>query len=274
MIKKFIGVFLLEILLISCVSLEVTTKQQHHTHFTKHYKESLFQTTENRLFSVELVLPERMLKLGKNDFDLIVHDRADRDLAGATLSVKGYMPEMGHSVEQSPTIKEKGGGLYHVSDFYITMPGHWQIIVKVQKDGSSDIAVFDFPQVGQMQMHHQVKRPERIDLSRQKRSEKGMYIVSYMPELEPIRINRIHSWQLTIKDSKGSPVTNASVRVEADMPEHGHGMPTEPQVVDSPEPGVYIVDGFKFHMPGWWVVKLYIKSSTGEDVVVFQLDLK
>ncbi len=267
-------VLIVSILITSCTFLKNTVEEHTHVGFTKHYKQSLFQITENKLFSIEMVIPEGHLKVGKNDFDLIIHDRTDRDLVEAKLNIEAYMPEMGHGIDVEPEIQEKGGGLYKVKNFPITMSGHWQLIVTVSKDNAKDKAVFEFPQIGKMMMHKHQKKPTHIDTSRKKVSQKGLYIVSYKPEIDPIRLNTIHYWSVNIKDSTGRAVSGASIKVEGDMPEHGHGMPTEPTVVEEPSPGQYIIDGFKFQMPGWWVVKIHITTSQGTDTVEFQLDLK
>jgi hypothetical protein len=64
------------------------------------------------------------------------------------------------------------------------------------------------------------------------------------------------------------------IMVSGDMPEHGHGLPTEPEVTEEIEPGVYLLEGMKFSMPGWWEVKLHIKAGTREDSVTFNLQLQ
>ncbi len=270
--KKNLTVVFIFLVLFSCA----TYKEKEHTHagFTKHYERSLFQVTENGLFSVEMVVPEGHLKVGKNNIDLIVHDKNDRDVVGASLTVEAYMPDMGHGIDIEPVIVEKGGGLYQVKELPLTMPGHWQLIVTVQSETEKDRAVFDFPQVGRMTMHKHISRPEKIDTSRTKTSEKGLYRVSYTPEIDPIRINTLHFWKVKVQDASGHPVSGATIKIHGDMPEHGHGLPTEPAVVEEPEPGLYIIDGFKFQMPGWWVVNLEIISPLGMDTVQFQLDLK
>ncbi|BCB95584.1 hypothetical protein JZK55_05060 [Dissulfurispira thermophila] len=271
--KDFLLFILVSIVLFSCAT---TYQGKEHTHagFTKHYEESLFNVTRNSLFSVEVVMPEGHLKVGKNNIDLIVHDKSDRDVVRANIRVDAYMPDMGHGIDIEPVIVEKGGGLYQVRDISLTMPGHYQLIVTVQRGSETDRAVFDFPQVGEMTMHKHILMPEGIDTSRTNTSEKGIYRISYTPEIDPIRINTIHSWKVKIQNTSGQAVTGATVRIKGDMPEHGHGLPTEPVVVEETEPGVYIIDGFKFHMPGWWVVNLEIISPLGTDTVQFQLYLK
>ena len=54
---------------------------------------------------------------------------------------------------------------------------------------------------------------------------------------------------------KVDPSHADSIHVDADMPAHGHGMIVKP-VVTQEEPGVWRVDGMKYHMPGAW--ELYV----------------
>jgi hypothetical protein len=58
------------------------------------------------------------------------------------------------------------------------------------------------------------------------------------------------------------------------MPEHGHGMPTQPEVTQELSGGEYLVEGMKFSMPGWWVMKFHIKTIDKEDHATFNLLLK
>ncbi len=277
--KRIFAVFMFFVLLAGCVTTETkntgSAEKKHPHKFTKHYEKSLFVISQNGQYSVEMVIKEDSLKVGKNKISIIVHDKKDNDVPGARLFIQPWMPEMGHGIDIEPVIEEKGGGLYEISNLVLTMPGHWEIRVQISKDGITDTAVFDFPQIGKPMMgHHHMKRPEKIDTSTEKRSEKGFYMVSYVPEINPIRINTLHYWTVQIFDQKGRPVSGARIKVEGDMPEHGHGMPTEPQVVQELPDGKYIIDGMKFQMPGWWVVKLHIDGPDGKDTVVFQLDLK
>ncbi len=242
--------------------------------FTKHFEKSLFKITQKGYYSIEMIINGDILKQGSNEVDLVIHDSKDRDVTGAEITIQPWMPEMGHGIDIEPEIVEKGGGLYHVNNLVITMGGHWQFKIMVSKNGISDTAVFDFPEVSGMAMHHNIKRPEKIDTSRSQVSEKGIYRVSYKPEINPIRINTLHAWIVEIRDRKGNPVKGARITVTGDMPEHGHGMPTEPQMVEELPEGKYIIDGMKFQMPGWWVIKLHIHSSIGMDTVTFQLDIQ
>ena len=37
--------------------------------------------------------------------------------------------------------------------------------------------------------------------------------------------------------------------------------------------GDYLVEGMKFNMGGWWVVKFHVSSAVGADSLVFNLNL-
>jgi hypothetical protein len=105
-------------------------------------------------------------------------------------------------------------------------------------------------------------------------SFKGLFKVSYESELDPIAINRFHGWRLTVKTPEGEPVAGAEISITGDMPEHGHGMPTQPFVTEELQGGVYVVEGMKFQMPGWWVVNFRIMAGGKEDTVTFNLRLR
>jgi hypothetical protein len=58
------------------------------------------------------------------------------------------------------------------------------------------------------------------------------------------------------------------------MPQHGHGLPTQPAVTGE-DNGRYIIGGVKFSMTGWWELKLKIDSpSAGADAATFNVVMK
>ena len=69
------------------------------------------------------------------------------------------------------------------------------------------------------------------------------------------------------------PVDRASITVSGGMPQHGHGLPTTPRVTRSLGNGNHLVEGMKFNMGGWWVVKFRVEADSGRDSVVFNLKL-
>jgi len=113
--------------------------------FTKHFTESLFDITEKRLFSLELLLWDGNLLIGENRVYLIVHNNEDKDVAGADIAVVAKNKGTGSTVKA--TILDKGDGLYSTKDLTLDRPGDWEISVTVTKDGRSDGTLFSFPHV-------------------------------------------------------------------------------------------------------------------------------
>jgi hypothetical protein len=98
-------------------------------------------------------------------------------------------------------------------------------------------------------------------------------IVSMQSKSTPVVINQIHSWIILVRDKNGDPVNDADIRVDGAMPEHDHGLPTQPQVTQLPGNGEYLLEGMKFHMHGRWQLTMSISVNGNEDTVVFDLNL-
>ena len=80
-------------------------------------------------------------------------------------------------------------------------------------------------------------------------------------QLSPLQINRIHSWHVEVVDADSKPVTDAVVAVTGGMPEHDHGLPTQPKVTEEIKPGTYLLQGVRFHMPGKWRIMISIETE-------------
>jgi hypothetical protein len=104
-------------------------------------------------------------------------------------------------------------------------------------------------------------------------SEKGLFKVTMKPEVDPIPLREMHSWKINVQTKAGRAVIDASITVEGGMPEHGHGLPTQPEVTQNLGNGDYLVEGLKFSMNGWWVVKFSITSVGRADTATFNLQL-
>ena len=116
--------------------------------------------------------------------------------------------------------------------------------------------------------------PSDLDLSTTRLSDHGLFKSTIRPAVEPIPINQIHTWTLHVETAKGQPVENATIAVNGDMPQHGHGLPTQPEVSKYLGNGDYQVDGMKFQMTGWWVVDFNITEANQSDRASFNLILK
>jgi len=111
--------------------------------------------------------------------------------------------------------------------------------------------------------------PDDLDLSLQHASTHGRYVVQMEPPATAPAINQIHIWQIKVSSPNGAPVSNATIAVDGGMPQHGHGLPTKPQVTHEVSQGTYLLEGMKFSMTGWWEIKLAIQGSEGADTAVF-----
>jgi hypothetical protein len=97
--------------------------------------------------------------------------------------------------------------------------------------------------------------------------------VSYSAPAGPPEINRIHSWILHVESAEGVPVENARIDVSGGMPEHDHGLPTQPRVTAELGDGDYRLDGVRFHMHGYWEIEVTVTTDEGASVVVISLQL-
>jgi len=92
-------------------------------------------------------------------------------------------------------------------------------------------------------------------------------------ELSPLEINRMHSWRLRLTDGAGAPVAGARFEVQGGMPDHDHGLPTLPAVTGELEPGVYLLQGLRFHMPGRWLIEFGIRLGEDADGASLEFEL-
>jgi hypothetical protein len=112
--------------------------------------------------------------------------------------------------------------------------------------------------------------PATLDLALTRATDHGKYVVGIHPQAEPIAINRLHSWEVQVSSPDGTPVLHALIKVDGGMPQHGHGLPTRPRVTRELGGGRYLIEGMKFSMTGWWVLKLDVQADTaGADAVTF-----
>lgn len=116
--------------------------------------------------------------------------------------------------------------------------------------------------------------PADLDTSVTRLSEQELYRGGYVARLDPIAINQMHTWLFHLESAAGEPLEAAQITVDGGMPQHGHGLPTSPQVTQALGNGDYLVEGMKFNMPGWWVVNFHITVNGQRDTVTFNLILE
>ena len=117
-------------------------------------------------------------------------------------------------------------------------------------------------------------QPRDLNLALDKPSAGGMYHVTLVPPAQAPAINQMHSWNVKLENQAGTPVPGARFAVDGGMPQHGHGLPTQPRVTREVATGTYQLDGMKFNMTGWWELTLNIESPQGSDKVTFNTMVK
>lgn len=256
---------------------------ESHGKFARHYPDSLFKVTDHGRYSVEVIVKEHALQVGKNALDVIVHDDKNRDVVDAEVRVLPRMAGMEDGSAPAAVV-EKGGGLYRAENVVLKMEGRWELSVAIKKDAVADAAVFVFQNVprrsagaartsiGTETRAIKYDAPRRFDMSTSRQT--ANFRVAYTSDAMPIPVNRFHTWRLKITTPQGEPVKGATISIDGDMPEHGHGLPTKPEVTREIADGVYVVEGLKFTMPGHWLMKFDIAANGKEDEAAFDLMLK
>jgi hypothetical protein len=95
------------------------------------------------------------------------------------------------------------------------------------------------------------------------RIESARYELVFAAMPEPIAAGKHFSLDIAVCSRAGAEMPK-TLRVDATMPEHRHGMNYLPVVV-SRGPGRYRADGLMFHMPGRWDVYFDVVTSAGSE---------
>jgi hypothetical protein len=114
---------------------------------------------------------------------------------------------------------------------------------------------------------------DAAEYAMERSSSQAGFRVSYRTDA-PVPVGRLHAWTLHVAHRDGTPVTDAAIAVDGDMPEHRHGLPTRPRVTRNLGNGDYLVEGVKFQMAGWWVMDFDISCAGRTERVRFNLQLK
>lgn len=113
--------------------------------------------------------------------------------------------------------------------------------------------------------------PANLDLSTRHDSAHRQFVVAIEPQDALPPMNQMHAWLVRVATPDGAPVSHASISFAGGMPGHGHGYPSKPRVTRETAPGVYVLEGVKFSMPGWWDMRLGIDANGVSDTAVFNL---
>jgi len=99
------------------------------------------------------------------------------------------------------------------------------------------------------------------------------YQVKARPISPDVAFDSLHEWLVTVEALAGGPARGCRVAFDASMPEHGHGLPTSPQVTREDPPGVYLVEGVRFSMRGHWELNVTVAGCGPSETINLDLQI-
>jgi hypothetical protein len=91
------------------------------------------------------------------------------------------------------------------------------------------------------------------------RIEGQRYVVAWRPRPAPIRLGEFFALEIAVCARAGAEPP-AALRVDAQMPEHRHGMNYRPSVVRAGD-GRFVASGLLLHMPGRWEFSFDVRAA-------------
>lgn len=109
--------------------------------------------------------------------------------------------------------------------------------------------------------------------ARQAQSALNTFVVRLETLPDPPPLNEMFQVRVTVFDAKTptQPHRDATIEVDAVMPEHGHGMNTRPS--GDWHGDAYVADGLLFHMPGKWQLWVDVTRQGRRERARFDLEL-
>ncbi len=104
-------------------------------------------------------------------------------------------------------------------------------------------------------------------------TEDGKYAVTLSPEGSEIPIGPLHSWVLELRTADDETFVPRQLGIYGGMPEHGHGLPSEPQPTEQLAAGEYRIDGVRFNMAGRWQMTVGVVGPAGADKITFDFNV-
>lgn len=115
--------------------------------------------------------------------------------------------------------------------------------------------------------------PADLDLALSKPTEHGVYVATLAANQSPIPVGSIHTWTVKVTAPDGTPAKDVAIAIDGGMPQHGHGLPTRPEVTTDVGDGNHLIEGMKFNMTGWWTLTVSIDGPKGADKATFNVVL-
>lgn len=80
-------------------------------------------------------------------------------------------------------------------------------------------------------------------------------------QVTPIPLNQMHNWIISLHSASGAAIEDASILLGGGMPQHDHGLATNPRVTRYLGEGRYLIEGIRFHMPGAWLMEIQVDHN-------------
>lgn len=126
-------------------------------------------------------------------------------------------------------------------------------------------------------------RSDQGPVTLERTTQSGRYTLelSFDPPEPPM--GELFAVEAVVRTRTGEPLETGSVTLDARMPQHNHGMMTDPVDLPAscpeggsppcPRPeGRYRTEGFKFHMTGEWTITAQVDGPLGSDSTSFVFD--
>ena len=110
------------------------------------------------------------------------------------------------------------------------------------------------------------------DLAGAAKVESDRYLLAYRTKPDKITVGQHFAMDLVVCAKGGQP-TAETLRVDAHMPEHRHGMNYR-TTVKAADGGRYQAEGFMFHMPGRWEFIFEVRAAGKTDRVTRSITLE
>jgi len=102
--------------------------------------------SEQGFFSVDVRCAANPVKIGKNNMTVTIHDVKSLKPVGRKLIIEAipWMPATPeHGSSDIPVVTYLGKGQYRIEGINFTMPGEWDVYLKVRDGGKEDSVVFN-----------------------------------------------------------------------------------------------------------------------------------
>lgn len=105
------------------------------------------------------------------------------------------------------------------------------------------------------------------------RTTGGSYEVSINPPPSRLPLNELFALNIGVVDAATKrPVADISVRADAAMPQHRHGMNTAPRTTRNAD-GSFTARGMMLHMPGYWEIYVDVTRNGQTERAVIEVEL-